>query len=385
MPHLSHISPLSSPRARGARVSRVAWVLALFSAAVALGCGEDATAPAASKDPTAPALATTRAADAAYTVQDLGTLGGPTSEALAISAADAVVGWSSVARDAFSRGFLWKDGVMTELASLGGAETQATGINRAGEIAGWSRLASGDMRAVRWTHGVIQNLGTLGGASSQAFGINDFGVIVGRSQTASGDQHAFVWEDGVMTDIGTLGGTGSVANAVNHHGVVVGLSGTASGAVHAFRWQDGAMQDLGTLGAHKFSAATAINAKGDIVGTLGPQPDAEGEELDARTPFLLSRRGVVTILPSPHVVSRASGISPHGVVVGSAEDLRSESATEDSWIWEGGADALLPELSVGNSAALGINQAGDIAGYSETAAGHLHAAMWRRTGRPAAP
>jgi len=128
---------------------QLASVLALASAAAALGCGEDATAPAASKDPTSPALATTRAATAVYTVEDLGPPGGSTSEALAINPADAVVGWRTVVSGVFeSHGFLWQDGVMTDLATLGACRHRHE-HHRAGEIAGWSTLVSGDTRAVR--------------------------------------------------------------------------------------------------------------------------------------------------------------------------------------------------------------------------------------------
>jgi probable HAF family extracellular repeat protein len=54
---------------------------------------------------------------------DLGTLGGKSSGANAISPLGLVVG-SSFTRDNLSHAFFWQNGVMTDLGTLGGSVTR---------------------------------------------------------------------------------------------------------------------------------------------------------------------------------------------------------------------------------------------------------------------
>lgn len=342
----------------------------------ALG-GVSCTSDPAVTDPSDPDLR--RARSTAWTVQDLGTLGGTSSMATAINAASVVVGSSTVSEGSFERhAFVWQHGVMSDLGTPG-VESEATAINRRGVIVGWRRTAGGGKQAVRWVHGTIEDLG-VGGVNSQATGINDFGVIVGWSGgELFRDRRAFRWVDGVLTDLGTLGGTSATANAINRRGVIVGTSQTAAGDLHAFRWEKGVMVDLGTGGNMPPSIAHAINDKGEIAGTLGPEADSQGEELQRRLPFLYSH-GVLTQIRDVGAQTDPNGINSHTLIVGGFRaDPFDDLADLGSWVWENGVSTVLPELFAGTSSALGVNRRDEIVGYSQIAAeGPAHAVLWHR-------
>jgi probable HAF family extracellular repeat protein len=132
-------------------------------------------------------------AQPAYTIRDLGTLGGQTTFTFA------------------------------------GASERFR--NDAGQIVGGSQVAPptpfSSTHAFLWDPVTgMQDLGTLGGSFSMATAINDEGRVVGESNI-QGDlaDHAFTWRDGIMTDLGTLpGDTRSRAVTIDSDGQIYGYS-----------------------------------------------------------------------------------------------------------------------------------------------------------------
>jgi probable HAF family extracellular repeat protein len=223
---------------------------------------------------------------------DLGTLGGPYSQANGINASGQVVGVASRAPDVQGHAFLWEKGAMTDLGALDeGSFSSASAINSAGQVVGVSGAPGGQFsHAVLWTNGVITDLGTLGGNTGEATDINAAGQVVGTSTLPNGETHAFLWQQGLMSDLGTLGGTFSEAAAINSAGEIVGSSQNASGLYHAFLWKHGVMTDLGVLGGRGYSRAFGINTAGQVVGQSGEE----------RTSAVLWENGIITeILNSP--------------------------------------------------------------------------------------
>jgi probable HAF family extracellular repeat protein len=115
-----------------------------------------------------------------------------------------------------------------DLGTLGGPWSQAAGINDAGKVVGGSPASDeGGVHAFLYSGGQMSDLGTLGGDQSRAFGINDADKVVGSSDVGDGTIHAFLYSDGVMRDLNSLipahsGFELTSAAAINDNGNIVG-------------------------------------------------------------------------------------------------------------------------------------------------------------------
>jgi uncharacterized membrane protein len=220
-------------------------------------------------------------------MQDLGTLGGPDSNAWIINDRGQIAGESFTSFTPNpSTGvptidpFVWEKGKgMTDLGGLGGTFGFPTWLNSRGEVVGNSNLP-GDMsfHAFLWSRsGGMQDLPTLGGTFSFANWVNDAGVVVGGA-TPSGDQVQFAvfWKDGVITRLETIAGDDfSHAISINSQEQIVGTSccGTIPGGVTGVLWENGERgADLNTLllpGTTMLVTEALIINDGGEIGCLG--------------------------------------------------------------------------------------------------------------------
>ncbi|HWC73335.1 MAG TPA: hypothetical protein VG454_05295 [Gemmatimonadales bacterium] len=172
---------------------------------------------------------------------------------------------------------LWQSGVLKDLGVLGTvtcgdaqadcAGGDAVDINAQGTVVGTVTGAAGLDRAFSWQDGIMHDLGAFEGHSTRAMAINDRGQIL--FAVGVPDLGVFVWDNGSVQRVGPIG-VSILARAFAEDGAVAGEmqqsdggGGGGGGGVHAFVWNAGVLTDLGP------GRATAINARGDIVGTDG--------------------------------------------------------------------------------------------------------------------
>jgi probable HAF family extracellular repeat protein len=213
-------------------------------------------------------VVTNTPAPARFSVTDLGTLGGLSSEAWDVNESGQVVGWAKIANGQ-RRAFLYSGGLMSDLGTLGGTESVAYAINDSSQVVGSAKNGAGTQRAFRYSGGALQDLGTIDGGpyASLAFGINNSGQIVGNSNW--GQQSgplAFLLTGGAMSSLGTFGGLWSDGWDINSSGQVAGTATDVSGSPRAFLYSGGVKQDLGILSQSGDSYAYALNDLGHVVG-----------------------------------------------------------------------------------------------------------------------
>lgn len=220
-----------------------------------------------------------------------------------------------------------------------GSSGRASAINGDGQVAGLFGSTAALWEA---QSGQYIDLGTWpGDSASEAFAINEGGVVVGVSWSSSYQPHGVVWSQGQAFDLGTLsGGTESMALAINNNDQVVGWSDAPDGAHHAVLWDlvKGQMHDLRT-GDGDFAEATGINDGNEIAGWI--------EDMSStRFAVKIDQDGGYTALGGQSI---ALAINAAGQVAGV---VRASDGNDHAMLWDGQMYALGSSESSGQATAI---------------------------------
>jgi probable HAF family extracellular repeat protein len=243
-----------------------------------------------------------------------------------------------------------------------GGDVVGTAMNNHGDITGWMNPShDGVAHAFRWTaRDGIEDLGVNGGVSSVGYGINDNGDVVGVYFDQQYIEHPFLARRGdTMRDLSTIDGERVIdLHAISDDGRVAGS--TWSG--QAFRTLfSGALQKV----AEYWSMAHALNNAGDVAGWVAHYV---GNDLVQKAFRYSDAVGFEDLGTLGGTNSLPAAINSNGVVVGWSQTTPGSQLAQAFRARPGlpmenlGA---LPGAPVGGSSAFGINDDGDIVGFSD--------------------
>ncbi len=282
-------------------------------------------------------------------------------------------------------------GSLTGLSGSNNHANLATGINNNGQVVGYVKNSSGYTDAFfvySMNGGSMSLLTALPGTNSYnpATGINNAGLIVGASSGTPGDAF-FATTGGSATDLysdfGLTTNNGSMANGINASGAVVGYFYDSKYNGHAFLYSGGTVTDLTSSLSKSASAnvqaivsseATGINDSGEVVGYGNT---STGYWHDYAFLYTGGTNGTAVGLGVPTgysstAYSAANAININGDVVGYVSYNNANSKDTHAFLYSGGTMTDLGTfsgLTGGTSAALGINESGQIVGDASNTVG----------------
>jgi probable HAF family extracellular repeat protein len=333
-------------------------------------------------------------------IVDLGALtGGWPSAATAINAGRLIVGWSLTgANSGVQHAVRWQESTpgvwaFDDLSTFitGSTTSSISAVNAAGDVAGSMRNSDGD-RAFRLTSGGMLTViaPPAGMSATFATGINADGAVVGYAITTPDPDNtlarAFYYEGGTSVALPTIFGV-SQAYGIRNDGTVVGYSRDEANVQHAVKWtRDASMNwTIAPLPASANSAketneATAINNTGMIAGDGCPNLTSTGCPSGFRAYLWPSDGTAPTLLGTlGGNVSAAYGVNDDGDIAGWST---TRLGVQRAFFSAAGSGVLtdLGSLARGNGSSTAAGLAGHlVVGQSETGSGRtppLHAALW---------
>jgi probable HAF family extracellular repeat protein len=277
---------------------------------------------------------------------------------------------------------------VVDLGTLGGKNSHALGLNTpsAGQrllVVGDAQNPAGQTTASYWYYNVASGVATAGVALSTADDMQSTAYGANQSEQIAGGSYTKVTTGGVTTYpsravrwttsgaagtlLGDLGGTYTQASAINTLGEIVGESTSPDGQMRPFLWNPnsapgGTLTDLGFFAGVDIQVVDR-NANGTIVGAVRSTPST------LQTAFVWRSAGGFALLPDlgappagDGIVSYATGVNDAGVIVGFV-NTASFGVRAVRWNLAVDGTYVVENLGLGaGSQANDINNAGEIVG-----------------------
>jgi probable HAF family extracellular repeat protein len=258
------------------------------------------------------------------------------------------------------------------------------GLNNAGQVVG----AAGGVGAYLWSHeqGVQALPGLDGGVSELAYDINNLGQIVGLAMNPAGERKTVRWDGpNSITDLTALPGwySSGVEEAeltkINDAGLMIGTARVKDKGLSGVLFTGNGWILLGTLVPPSpnmvVSYPLAINNKGEVVGTGDTIVGGGGRRAFY---WFDGKIWQLPVLPD-YVEAEALGINEAGQIVGTCYQHNEFSGITNPraviWTSEGIADLSTlvnnPPPGLKLTAAVAINNSGQILGHGETSTGSI--------------
>jgi uncharacterized membrane protein len=229
--------------------------------------------------------------------------------------------------------------------------SECVGINSRGEAVGTGSTADSSRRvAFLLRHDKVV---LLPGGQGRANGINENGVAVGQAILPDAKVAGPVlWKDGSLVDLKVC--CAGLARSIDAQGLIAGDTYDKEGRYHVFLWDKVHRAQLPAVPHEQFSTALALNSRGDILLRASPGGlflYAGGKlhpiEIPKGAPRAMNKDGVVvgSYGPNPDAQRAFVWDKAHGL-----RDLNTLVPTDSGW-----------KLEV----ATGINDRGEIVGWGD--------------------
>jgi uncharacterized membrane protein len=163
-----------------------------------------------------------------------------------------------------NHGFFWNGSIFTTIDYPGASDSFAMGINNSGQIAGYYIDTTG-YHGFLWDNGVFTVIDHPSAVSeTEAWGINDLGQVVGVYYDAAGVGHGYLWNGSSFTTMDYPGASVTLLAGISNSGQIVGQYHDGN-KWHGFMISNGNYVTTDSCGSY-LTFPSGINNIGQIVG-----------------------------------------------------------------------------------------------------------------------